>query len=906
MKLIQNIFRTLAFTLILAGAVSCTDDELKGGDEDRPTIEGDNYVLSFKISLSSMQGQSGGTRQGEISGVDVSSVEEYEDYIDPNKMYVMFFIQGDKNGQISNNTGSTDNTDITDKTDNTDITTESQSATDNSGNPYRLFWMFGPGDTEYSALPVADDSKGNKNWYVRISIPDMTANAQGKNDRIDGETFAETLRKHDFKIAVMANAENDKKIILKKAEVIGNIVQLGDDLNLIHHQTGAEDPYYVASTIDEEGKEVVSNATKTYGFLYKNTSNSKYMGYYTDWVKYKDNESFSDQDGARAWIRKNWTPSLEKPMTWANDYYTDLWQLWNFGGNIENNAVPYGTSDVNYEMTPEYKEAWDGINGEKIRTEITKAKQNGGIESFATSEYELDAEGNIVLKAGEPTFLHFVNNYKKDYEKYPQAIVEEVDKDKCFYGIKLFPCFNFDTKGRIREDGENAFFKFRAHATGTLYITCRHAGPSENDVKLRAEIGKSVKFEDFSIKYNKGQLQTVKKPIQITTDEQDVFIYMMDNKGSDHSLDIFQIEFVQDKYLNDTYRTGIAPSKEQPIPMYGIQSFKALGNFWPAGTNFDLNNYHATNNYDSPTGQTGIDDNGESFDKFEPKFRSIPLMRSVAKVVVLIPSALQPEYVFLRSANRLARWEPVDVVSDTHDIWTDDHEDFSIYHSKYCEFFHIIDQKPFYNPSDSPDDNAELKNYKEKLAWYYKAWADETEKVGDVKPIEGEKGDHGSLGSFDYPHILNPLIQRSDFIEFMSAGTEATYNKYVLYVPEKFVDDPDSKALGKALESADPKVAHIEFRLKNDPHSNLDDNNCYRIYFIDGGVKHESYIPNLSDDAHSWENVYEKNPEVLQGHWPIMRNHTYTFSVKDVSSRIAIVNLEVLPWQRVNDISVAW
>ena len=122
------------------------------------------------------------------------------------------------------------------------------------------------------------------------------------------------------------------------------------------------------------------------------------------------------------------------------------------------------------------------------------------------------------------------------------------------------------------------------------------------------------------------------------------------------------------------------------------------------------------------------------------------------------------------------------------------------------------------------------------------------------------------------------------------------------------------------MEKENPKVCHIEFRrgedptgeYYEDPYDNIDDNNCYRLYFITGGYNKDSkYIPdfNVKDEdrvSESWENKYEQNSDNLSLHWPIMRNHVYSFTVSDASNRVVIVNLNVLPWKEVSDNSYKW
>lgn len=319
------------------------------------------------------------------------------------------------------------------------------------------------------------------------------------------------------------------------------------------------------------------------------------------------------------------------------------------------------------------------------------------------------------------------------------------------------------------------------------------------------------------------------------------------------------------------FNVGVAPTEKQPIPMYGIQKFGALKNVWKEGTVFDLSN----------------------FDRMTPSsytYSDICLLRSVAKVELLIPASMGPQAVFLRNANRSARCEPVDVTTNTKAIWVDQTAANESKHNIDCEWSKLVKMQrtPFYDPEGTGD----LASYQNALAWYYDRWS-------HVTPPDTE-----------YPHILNPMIDRSDFTRFLETESQETqYKRYVLYVPEKFVDDPETAG----DPTSDPKVCHIEFRVSGDPVDDLDDDNCYRIYFVDGGmtdkVKAIDFTVTEKDEAgyplKGWENVYEKDPDNLKEHWPIMRNHWYKFVVADANSMYLNVEVQILAWKK-QEFTVSW
>lgn len=436
----------------------------------------------------------------------------------------------------------------------------------------------------------------------------------------------------------------------------------------------------------------------------------------------------------------------------------------------------------------------------------------------------------------------------------------EADERKDPWHLKD-PCLLWEsptlTTGPITEETEGVF-SFVAYASGTLSITAK-AADDANGATITAQVGNTG--TELSYKFESEET-TIKQVISITGDEQRVYIY---NNG-ESNVEISKIEYIQDEYLYEMDRTGVQPSKEHPIPMYGIQKFGKLEGVWKEGTVFDLSNFNKLN----PTRYEG---------------GTIQLLRSVAKVELLLPKE-DFCHAFLRAMNRTAYSEPMDVATSTSDIWVDAGESGYSTHNNECEWSKLTGLTPFYDP-----ENAQLTNYQDKLKWYYGSWG---KYEGTGSPVTNNFGT-------GYPHILNPRIHRSEFVKFLKVDDDE-YDRYVLYVPEKFVDDPTDVNAVEIGQSA-PKVCHIEFRGTKDPDYNLDDNNCYRIYFTDGGVYGDA--PTLEDDEQLWENTYENDPDVLKHHWTIMRNHIYTFTVEYNPGGKLAVQVKVLPWKR-RKVEVAW
>lgn len=856
-KKIYSFIFTLAAMAILA--VACTDDKLEPDMPGPDDLLEDGYYLTFKISLQSMQ-----TRATDLNDFyKPSYVESYEDYIHSQRLYIMFFKQNEQGKDI-------------------------------------LIKKFYTGDRQQqlSFIPVrADDDRDTyKSWYVRIPISELE----------DGEAFARELRENDFKIAVIANADPNKEIVIDKDDPIENL----------HHQTKTD-------TVGGSGMDPYGNNKdryETYGFLYNNDW-SAVMGHYTDWVTSRKDE-LDTQKKALAWIRENWDPSLDKNVP-GKQYrrYSDLWFLWNFGGDdpTNQNGKP---NAIKYDY---FSDKWEARNGANLRAWITKKGNGNDINDFNVTPEDKNDGAN-------PNDINYLTFKTMTGAK---AIVEDAGNGQYYYGVLLPPNNkNVGVTGgnytRISKD-DDGYFSFTARACGTLFITARKANGATQNVKLFAQNGYTQTKQQITVKANHNEVPvTYSCKIDMTGDEQ--VIYIFNDHFNSAAVEIFQIEFVQDSYLYYTDRVGVAPSEDFPIPMYGIQSFPKLKGYWEPGTLFDLTNF-------SNMGASGY------------AYNDIPLLRSVAKIELRIPSNLNPDFVFLRCANRTARWEPVDISTNTREIWKDHIQDYVNQHSHECEWFHIRGHKPFYekttnfDPTEDSQGNitgydAEFADYQQKLAWYYGTWApgykpktttinpDGTKTVtpattsgltlnGVTVPALNACNDswrdpvEATFDHTDYPHVMNAMINRSDFTEFIDAGTDGIYKKYVLYVPEKYVDDPNNIGKSRQMEQENPKVIHIEFRANGDPFSNLDDNNCYRIYFIEDGFNKEMNYPTFQTGSNGvedddWEHSYEQQPENLRKHWPIIRNHKYAFTVKDVDSRYVIVKLEVLPWKLVDDISVEW
>lgn len=715
---------------------------------------------------------------------------------------------------------------------------------------------------ELSVIPVQSSIDGTtQSWYVRIP-----------EDKIDTE-FAKTLRENDFKVAATANWSN---FTLNPGDP--NKKTPGDPIKKLHH---------------------LESDSKYTGGVLSFLSDNGNMGQTTSWVKNIYNKAhFADEEGAASsaeWeIRNNWWEHIDQ----NKEKYGDLWLIWNF------DAAQRSESQVKPSVNGFI---FDDGNG-KGKSEIHWAKKNftdlrewinQKPENSLLGDFKVGTRETVTNEDNSGTLEIFKPNDNACFEYVGEASVYKGDNlvgTKNMYGVKL-KSVEKTNPSKPNLPTKN-YFKFKLVASATINIKYGTTDTSKDaEVQLQRrnyEDDNDPKDNDADLKLTTSE-KFAKTPIvnkdskwnfNVTGDSEYIFIFSENNNTV-----IYEIEYIASDYLYNIEREGIVlgeGSGKNLIPMYGIQSYNQLGSVWQEGTLFNLSNY----NHISTSQNDGY------------THKEISMLRSVAKVELKLPRNFKAHNVYLRSMNRRSRNEPMDVSTPTDQIWRDDDiQTLITQHPTYCEWSQLKNKLPFYNCSD----------YKSQLAWYYGSWA-EGGKFGDIEVPESPLIQYDSK-TYGYPRIINPRIERSDFTRFYYTGVaEGIYDRYILYVPEKFVDDPDKVGDPNSI----PKVCHIEFRRGQDddeqglgsadPAVNIDDNNCYRIYFTQNGFVGTNYpsFEKKGDAYDTWENSYEQDPAILQQHWPIMRNHVYSFIVDDASQNVLIVNLKVLPWKNVDENIYNW
>lgn len=824
--------------LLGCGLASCVKEDFPDPDDVR--FDPDGYSLGITIKLDDGLN----TRAVQI---DKFEEDEIDNYIDTrNRLRVLFF---DENGQFIFEA--------------VDRTVMERSATDGS------------------------------EWFVHIPV-NYVVDAQ---DWVyDVEALKKQLMEHDFKVAILANWEyrNADGEVTDRANAeptwgYYNSILCTDaserdikNINDLHHLV--KDSIYATGSSQKPAEGSRPDANYVYGFLMKDGK----MGIKSDWVDTIDN---LDDKSAADYIKANWDPSKFNEKQFDFGYYRNMWYLWNFSAAHERSGNRFSDSKVRgNDQVNSVGWKWRNHNhykkGDTDEAGVTHP-DNSPLYEFVTTtpipelKDNLDDAG-LSFNPAEYLRTDKDNNNNSITINAPTIVYHSTNDAWEQYALRLG---NLGGSNQSKDTPRG--ISFTASASGTLRV---RAACSTSADSVRIAIYNKSNNESNSIAYVKGTTpKDITRTITINNDEVTYYIYCDRCNNSTSNVnayaDIFEIEYIKDKYLSDTNRAQVLPSKDHPIPMYGVQNFSKLEN-WKPGSTFDLSHDNR--------GEDGEGENGKH-DDYEVKH--ISLIRALAKVVVYLPvlrnmggeGAGAPTHIYMRSMNRTARCEPMDVETPTDQLWTDSHQAPSgnnkVYSDGICEWYLLKAHGSFYqgvpgdkdDTGDTKDSNTKILNYQQKLAWFYGSWMSAKWSDGKgwnfngVDPTaQAADATKDSEGKYHYPHLFNPSINRSDFARMERTRVDNDTYRYVIYVPDKCIDDPNYVGISQSVT----KVPHIEYRY-NQNVMNVDDNNCYRIYFTDYSTN--STITSTSKG--DFDNVYEMNSTNLEQHWPILRNHVYTFVV---------------------------
>lgn len=767
-------------------------------------------------------------------------------------------------------------------------------------------FLFGATDRTVTELPTSGDKC---NWYVRVPVNYL----EDKNKReYPVEQIKEYLKTNPFKVAILANWPNQDKngepddkfpepnwnvensFYYEQKESTDPIPDL-KNINDLHHLY--RDTYYWEYISNREHNSGRPSSREVYDFvMIKDDKDGDYgkLGINTDWVKMRDiNEpgawkltstlpqgSFDTKESAETWIRANWNPEVAKTKKIYREY-EDLWLLWDFNASYNSkeevkdnrgNVTTRASYPFNTWGNDKFGQQWYNRNGNLIKSWINEYHGYNGNYEYNNSITANNEKDGLTFIANTNRLCWFARNGSNMGIGLRMAENTDVTNDNKHY-----------INPEKSNGGSRGYLKFMAPATGTLRIKCgSYKGTSKLVVQRSTNRDKVFDISGATpqdiIVTNADQTTTPYRDMSLTGGPEPIYIW---NEGpsngggvsdDDSAIIIYSIEWICSKYLYDTDREGVLPSEDHPIPMYGVQQFVIPENAWEDGTTYDIS---------APK-----DGNIENT-------IYISLIRSLAKVVVNLTQ--KPEHIYMRSMNRKARVEPIDVESSTGSLWKKHERNAE---GGHCEWFDIYNYGVGFRSGDEPSNNNNdrmkyLDEYTDWLSWFYGSWSAWNFDFKSHNDYFFNTQTVTVPTSPSPPHLFNSDIQRSDYCHFIYDGQNKGYFRYILYVPDKNISDPNYPGMMESIA----KLPSIEYRYSGMTQY-LDDNNCHRIYFTDydgktTGTKNTA-ITNVK--ANQYESSYEKSKDNLNKHWPIMRNHAYIFNVGGSGTFKQTFQVKVADW----------
>lgn len=817
----RNLYHAFGAALLL-GAASCSDDiKIDTPSTGGGIADGKAPSIGFTMNLGSL-GDATGSRSM-IYGNDPSA---FESYIDKNKVRVMMFA--------------------------------------NDGT-----FLYEP--TDLNPIPLESNANGDNQWYVEIMNLQNLKTTAGGNGEI---SILDYIKQNPFKIAVLANwpteAEAVEDITITQTNDDGTEVEIsvpgaqryaqytfeqGQHLMQLSHFF-LDNNYFDGD--DDAFEHIVFRSNYDYSStpgweipdgVYQPGQN--YMGVSTKWIE----QQFKNRNEANTYIRANYnvpTESSVDGMTPASGAgsrkYRNVWQVWNFGG-----------SDNTFESFAGDRSAdWGKYNDETVVAALDLNVQPNDSVTF----------DNLTIRPRSGSV-----NYKRT-EGYDGNIGFMMPRN----GVTAQPSNSTSVPdggymrlfawadAKIRVKAGAVYAQGGGADNHDMWLCYRVEGKTYSElIKPKANIANTdgddfseiYEFEIGNATYDDGI-----KYVNTKTTPLEVYLFTACENDKDFMI-IYEIEYITDDYLYKADRWGIAPSREHPIPMYGIQDFMPIGDYAKDNEIFNLSVY-----------------NGVSTPGYE--YRDISMLRSLARVDVMLPKSIfpEPESVYMRSLNHSARCAPIDIYTPTDIIWYGAMGNYDP--SKWAQVFgsynnvvgasqeleNIRAYGPNYMQGNTKDKNPNyLKDFQVRTSWFFGVWGDwgwnwngllKSSEIPTVKP---------------FPRVFNTALSRADFANFIPVD-DSEYWHYVLYTPEKNITDANNAGqLGER-----PKLIHVEIRFDGrNVTNNYDDNSAYRIYFTQGG---------LSMGRNELDNLEDENTvtfDDLTRFFPVVRNHNYRFTVTGVN-----------------------
>lgn len=646
------------------------------------------------------------------------------------------------------------------------------------------------------------------------------------------------------------------------------------------------------------------------------------------------------------------TYDFHRFMDYDNQYdMVDIWQVWNFSGgevcpynaNNSNSATNYWKERnnkllVRYLRNTPLGEGMDidGLSSKNTALTYNMIKDNDGTKTGgyiqmgrATGEADIpgmiNASHNPTSSANETKLKNFMDKaiHFRAYAEGNLKIKAYSDKPYTAGGDDYGKICVLTT--RRKSNGDSYYYEL---------VDCVNHDFNEQPAD---GFDTKTKLQSIATSFETIPAEGYEYIIDPESEEYlDVWVF-----SHTSSVRFFEMEYIEDRHVYKAGRTCHMPSDEYTIPMYGVQNFGPIGEFMRPNSTFNVSD--PSMNYD----EDGVPVDPEN----KYVYKSVFLLRALAKVELLFDAQAfrqhPPEHVMMRSMNRTARCEPKDVFNPTEWVWygfqsdadnasnfgydvkkdpyfTDENGNFLA--AKYeemktrflgvqnefdniCAYGPINEALKDANGNTINDTNRDI--YRGKTAWFYGIWADDAHEYWGKDAWFSANGnghrkdfwdwneqpmnlrDYQSAG-LPYPRIFNTRIDRSDYCRMHRIPSKIVngreYIRYVIYMPEKNIDDVDDK--GDLTTSA--KVAHVEIRLRGlNTVRNYDDNNCYRIYFTKYSSENGKIFTDV--DRNQWDPLEKGTDHKLTKYCePIVRNCYYKFYINSINKDNQLnVNFEV-------------
>lgn len=618
----------------------------------------------------------------------------------------------------------------------------------------------------------------------------------------------------------------------------------------------------------------------------------------------------------------------------------NIWRLFNFSAG-DPNICPFKTADPKYNYLQNYDaiKYWHHRNRYVLIRELNKVNWSNG------NSFEIKNHAGETLLSSKNTGCKYVavNGNDGGYLTLPSKTTS-TDYN------------NIINEGTSKRQKEATNFidngiHFKAYGEGILRI--RAKAKDGSNAKLAVMVtnpdGSAMKVNHTFVdnKVNEGYYYTPSTGIynegEFMIDPSSKLYLDIYIGAIDGDVDIYEIEYMRSRHIYDSARNAIMPSVDYPIPMYGVQNFEPIRDFIVPDHAFNLSDRAENMHLD---GLKFKDTEDLMLDKYPFKF--VYLLRSVAKIELRFKKSVfrnnPPEHIMMRVMNRTARCEPMDVINPTEWIWFGDgklpHLSSSQsgtmqnpFTGKYeeipedaingaggknypfvgvdQEFNNIIKFGPLH-----ADRNLGMEGYKKMTTWFYGTWANHGDTQDEnyqmyfpLYPWNFNGVELNEKTDLPYPRVFNTRIDRSDYCRFHHVPNKVIngeeYIVYIMYSPEKNIDDADSKG----DLTVRPKIQHIEMRFEGmNEVMNFDDNDCYRLYFTDyasangkkvleyyrdGSITHKDAAGNTVYDHYDYTDAEQYSDEFLTYLQPVVRNCHYIFTINSVNDAKADVRMTV-------------